>query len=113
MLENPSILLLDEATIAPDAESEKIVQDALGKASTSNKSDHVNPDFQKRSYRWRWPVFHINHGLNEKGIFHMEKHLTQQTIWCLAANTIATRQVAPATAGTHSSLCFSFRPSFF
>jgi ATP-binding cassette subfamily B (MDR/TAP) protein 1 len=33
MLKNPSILLLDEATSALDAESEKIVQDALGKAS--------------------------------------------------------------------------------
>jgi len=33
MLKNPSILLLDEATSALDAESEKIVQNALGKAS--------------------------------------------------------------------------------
>eukprot|EP00253_Pinus_taeda_P009940 PITA_09940 len=33
LLKNPSILLLDEATSALDAESEKIVQDALGKAS--------------------------------------------------------------------------------
>jgi len=33
LLRNPSILLLDEATSALDAESEKVVQDALGKAS--------------------------------------------------------------------------------
>jgi len=33
LLKNPSILLLDEATSALDAESERIVQDALGKAS--------------------------------------------------------------------------------